>query len=93
MARFPITSLVFMLVEVPEPVWKTSTTNWSSSLPSMTSRAAVSMAPAGFPSRRPSSRFACAAASLTSPMARMNGRGRRRPLMGKFRTARRVCAP
>src|SRR5437764_305657 len=25
-----ITSLVFMLVEVPLPVWKISTTNWSS---------------------------------------------------------------
>ena len=31
-----ITSLVFMLVEVPEPVWKMSTTNWSSCLPSAT---------------------------------------------------------
>ena len=27
MARLPITSLVFMFVEVPEPVWKTSSTN------------------------------------------------------------------
>ena len=27
MARLEITSLVFMLVEVPDPVWKMSTTN------------------------------------------------------------------
>ena len=26
-ARFEITSLMFMLLEVPEPVWKTSTGN------------------------------------------------------------------
>ena len=35
-----ITSLVFMFVEVPLPVWKTSSTNWSSSLPSATACAA-----------------------------------------------------
>ena len=29
-ARFEITSFAFMLVDVPEPVWKMSTTNWSS---------------------------------------------------------------
>ena len=33
MARLAITSLAFMFVEVPEPVWKMSTTNWSSQLP------------------------------------------------------------
>ena len=31
-----ITSLVFMFVDVPDPVWKMSTTNWSSCLPSAT---------------------------------------------------------
>ena len=35
-----ITSLVFMFVEVPLPVWKMSTTNWSSCLPSATAWAA-----------------------------------------------------
>ena len=44
MARVAITSLAFMFVEVPEPVWKTSTTNWSSNFPSATSRAACSIA-------------------------------------------------
>ena len=39
-ARLAITSLAFMLVEVPEPVWKMSSGNWSSSLPSTTSWAA-----------------------------------------------------
>ena len=29
-ARLARTSLAFMFVEVPDPVWKTSTTNWSS---------------------------------------------------------------
>ena len=43
-ARFAITSLAFMLVEVPEPVWKTSTTKSPSNLPSATSIAACSMA-------------------------------------------------
>jgi len=31
---------MFMFDDVPEPVWKTSTGNWSSCLPSATSRAA-----------------------------------------------------
>ena len=44
MARLAITSLAFMLLEVPEPVWNTSTGNWSSSLPSATSRQAANRA-------------------------------------------------
>ena len=39
-ARFDSTSLTFMLVEVPEPVWKTSSGKWPASLPSITSVAA-----------------------------------------------------
>lgn len=35
-ARFEMTSLVFMLVEVPEPVWKMSTGNSASRRPSTT---------------------------------------------------------
>ena len=37
--------------------------------------------------------FTCAAALLISPSARMNDRGKRRPLIGKFSIARAVCAP
>ena len=33
MARLAITSLAFMLLDVPEPVWKTSIGNSPSSLP------------------------------------------------------------
>jgi len=35
-ARAAITSLALVLVEVPEPVWKMSRTNWSSKAPSIT---------------------------------------------------------
>ncbi len=45
-ARLASTSLTFMFVEVPEPVWKTSRTNWSSNFPSSTSRAAREIASA-----------------------------------------------
>ena len=43
-----ITSLVFMFVEVPLPVWKMSTTNWSSCLPSATACAAWTIGAAEF---------------------------------------------
>ena len=39
-----MTSLVFMLDEVPEPVWNTSIGNWSSYPPSATCAAAVAIA-------------------------------------------------
>ena len=43
-ARVARTSLTFMFVEVPEPVWNTSMGNWSSWRPESTSSAAVTMA-------------------------------------------------
>ena len=43
-ARFAITSLVFMLIDVPAPPWIGSTMNHSSSLPAMTSSAAAAIA-------------------------------------------------
>ena len=43
-ARLASTSFMFMFVEVPDPVWKTSTGNWSSHWPSATSTAASWMA-------------------------------------------------
>ena len=57
-ARRAITSFAFMFVEVPEPVWNTSTTNCASWRPSATSRAACSMARARGSSSTPSSRLA-----------------------------------
>ncbi len=92
-ARFAITSLAFMLVEVPEPVWKTSTTNSPSSRPSATSVAARPIASASSGGRSPRSAFTRAHAALMAPSARMKLRGKRRPEIGKFSTARAVCAP
>ena len=83
-ARLAMTSLAFMFVDVPLPVWKTSTMNSSSSAPSMTSCAARMIAPARSSSSRPSSRLTIAACCLMRPMARMNPRGRRRSLIGKL---------
>ena len=40
-----ITSLAFMFDDVPLPVWNTSTTNWSSCLPSATACAARMIVP------------------------------------------------
>jgi len=93
MARLLITSLAFMFVEVPLPVWKTSTTKASSRLPSTTSWAARTTASAIRGSSRPRSALVCAAACLISPRARMKPRGSRRSLIGKFTTARIVLAP
>ena len=59
-----MTSLAFMFVEVPEPVWKMSTTNWSSQRPSATSAAARATASAMRGSRSPSSAFTSAAHGL-----------------------------
>ncbi len=71
-ARFAITSLVFMLIDVPAPPWIGSTMNCSSSLPAMTSSAAAAIAFAIFGSRWPVSRFASAAAFFTIAMARIS---------------------
>ena len=80
-----ITSLVFMFVEVPLPVWKTSTTNWSSCLPSATAWAAWTIGAPSSGASRPRSMFTWAAAFLIRPMARMNARGNRSGLIWKFR--------
>ena len=70
MARLEITSLAFMFDCVPEPVCQTTSGKCSSSLPSMTSWAAATMASPSFGSSRPSSMLASAAARLTMPSAR-----------------------
>ena len=87
-----MTSLVFMFEEVPEPVWNTSIGNWSSCLPSAISFAAAMMASAFSASRLPRSLFTCAQAALSKPSARICCASRPRPEMGKFFTARCVCA-
>jgi len=92
-ARLAITSLAFMFEEVPEPVWNTSTGNWSSWSPAITSSAAATMTSAVSSSTSPRSRFACAAAFFTTPSARTNRRLIPIPEIGKFSTARWVCAP
>ena len=90
LARLAITSLAFMFVDVPLPVWKMSTTNSASSLPSNTSCAACWMRRSRFSSSRPRSWLTCAHADLISPIAAMNRRLNRRSEIGKFSTARPV---
>ncbi|KIF05522.1 hypothetical protein PL81_12745 [Streptomyces sp. RSD-27] len=91
-ARVAITSLVFMLDEVPEPVWKTSTGKCSSQWPSATSAAADRMASEVSSSSTPSSALTRAAAALIRARASMWARSRRCPESGKFSTARWVWA-
>ena len=92
-ALFAMTSLAFMFVEVPEPVWKISRTKWSSRSPSMTSWAASMIASALSASMEPISLFTTAAEALSSPSAQMNVRPNRRFEIGKFSTALWVDAP
>ena len=70
LARLAITSLAFMLVEVPLPVWKMSTTNWSSSLPSHDFLRRLLDQPRRFFVEEPRSMFTSAQAHLISPIAR-----------------------
>ena len=93
MATFEMTSLAFMLVEVPDPVWKMSTTKASSNSPSMTRWAAATMAAERWASRASRSRLTSAAHCLIWAIARMNERLKRRSEMGKLSSARRVFAP
>ena len=88
-----MTSFMFVLVEVPEPVWYTSIGNCSSWRPSATSRAAAAIACAFAASSSPSPWLVSAAASLISASARRKRRGMRWPEIGKLRTARWVDAP
>ncbi len=87
-----MTSLVFMLDEVPEPVWKTSIGNSASCWPSAISLAAATMASACSAGRRPRSLLTMAQAAFSRPMARIWADSRPRPEIGKFSTARWVWA-
>jgi hypothetical protein len=60
-----ITSLAFMLVEVPAPPWMKSVTNWSFMSPAITRSQALMIAWAILASSTPRSRFAMAAAFFT----------------------------
>ena len=64
MASVAITSLTFMLLDVPEPVWNTSIGKWSSQSPRATSSAAAMIASATSSSTTPSSALTLAAAAL-----------------------------
>ena len=94
-ARFAITSLAFMLVCVPEPVWNTTSGNSSSSLPSITSCAALTMRSTFAVGSCPSSPLASAAHFFRMPSARITGRPQRKRStpIGKLRCDRCVCAP
>src|SRR5262245_16987979 len=92
-ASAAITSFAFMFELVPEPVWKTSIGNWSSSSPSATRSAAAAMRAALSSSRRPSSPFTRAAAALIRPSQRATGTGIGSPETGKLATALRVSPP
>lgn len=91
-ARVARTSLVFMLLDVPEPVWKTSMGKCSSKSPRATSTAASWMPFARSASTTPRSALTRAAALLMVASAWMSERSMRVPETGKFSTARWVWA-
>src|SRR3954453_6801357 len=88
-----MTSLALVCDEVPEPVWKTSIGNWSSSSPAATRSAAAAMRSAMSPSSLPSSALVRAAAALIRPSQWMTPAGTRSPETGKFSTAFVVSPP
>src|SRR5919204_386545 len=92
-ARAAITSFAFMFEEVPEPVWKTSMGNWSSSSPAATRSAALAIRSALSSSSSPSSAFTRAAAPLMRPSQRATGTGIGSPETRKFSIALRVSPP
>ena len=87
-----ITSFAFMLDDVPDPVWKTSIGKASSCLPSETSPAAAMIASAVSRGSTSRSRLARAADAFTWPIAWIRAGSIGVPEMGKFSTARWVCA-
>src|SRR5688500_14701072 len=87
------TSFAFMFELVPEPVWKTSIGNWSSSSPEATRSAAEAIRSALSASSRPSSAFTRAAAPLIRPSQRATEAGIGSPETVKLATALRVSSP
>ena len=92
-ASVAITSFAFMFDDVPEPVWKTSIGNWSSSSPEATRSAAAAIRSALSASRRPRSALTRAAAALIRPSQRATGAGIGLPETGKLPIALRVSPP
>ncbi len=88
-----ITSFAFMFDEVPEPVWKTSTGNWSSWSPAATSSPAAAIFSAMSLSSLPSSALARAAAAFNRPSQWTTGAGTGCPEILKFSTALLVSPP
>src|ERR1035437_1736409 len=88
-----ITSLAFIFVEVPEPVWNTSIGNCASCLPAAISRDARSILPARALSSRPSSPLTAADAPFTRASQRITDTGTVSPEIGKFSTALAVSPP
>ncbi len=72
LALFAITSLIFMLVEVPAPPCIISIGNSLSNLPVITSSPALTIASLSLSSNTPSWLFALAAAILTAAKALIN---------------------
>ena len=87
-----ITSLAFMFELVPEPVWNTSMGNWSSCRPSAISPAAAMMASAFSGCEQAEILVHLCAGAFSRPSARICVRSSPRPEIGKFSTARCVCA-
>ena len=92
-ARLAITSFAFMFDDVPEPVWKTSIGNWSSSSPRAIRSPAAAIRSALPASSRPSSAFTRAAAALIRPSQRATGAGIGSPETGKLSIALAVSPP
>jgi hypothetical protein len=92
-ARLASTSFMFMFVDVPEPVWYTSTGNSPSHVPSATSAAASAIARAMSLGITLSRALTSAAAPLIVASAKISDRSTWSPEIGKFSTARCVCAP
>src|SRR3954451_4153896 len=88
-----MTSLVFMLDEVPEPVWKTSIGNWLSCSPAAIAAPASAISCASAWSRLPSSALTRAAVPLIRPSQRMTETGTVSPEIGKLSTAFLVSPP
>ena len=88
-----ITSLAFMLDDVPEPVWKTSIGNWLSCSPAAIAAPAAAISLASFGSRLPSSALTRAAVPLMAPSQRMTETGTVSPEIGKLSTAFLVSPP
>ena len=91
-----MTSFTFMFVDVPLPVWKTSTGKFfalSTAESQMTRSAASQMASHMSSPSAPCARLARAAATLMLASALTMRWGTTTPLMGKLDTARAVDAP